>query len=1148
MAQFTQLFLCIATLHPGFVSASVLTGSSSGSDTADSKGHPVAALFAEQILADNSAIASIRASSLPEAERFDALRRWVLPSEARSTFRMNGKFTQTDPAPLIPMIDDGANVQGGRLVSPVFDLLYVATQTGQLQGLLESVKGLPFAADEKQERARLAMLVLIHLELKQQDAAAAALQQLLSLVKQDVPAGMDDQWPETLVVYRAIDHFGDHGIANDLIAYLYTQRAQRELPKGFRTWHNQISSLAGQQSYLAAGSRLEDLAASAGLSQWVAVSRTRATTRGDGNPPTYWRWQSERVDNVSAHNDEYLFFRSPLLGNYEVECDLTLPSVARGQVMMAGTFVGPHYDRRQLEVGTFRTGGVFEPIGFQLGQFDQWVHFRAVVRENECRTYINGQQVRTSRLVQHSDPWVAIRSWGRSHGGVRDLRITGSPVIPASVDLSASSELTGWIPYYDETIAREGAGWQHLEDRDSSGMILGRRAVGLAGTFAESLLRYQRPLEDTGAVEYDFFYTPGSNETHPALDRLAFLLQHDGVRLHWITDSPLDQSQFAPDNLMDEPASRPGPGEIPLRPDAWNHVTLSVTGSLVSLRLNGQLVFERTLEASNLRTFGFFHYADNSEVRVRNVTMRGQWPKSLPPVSEQELARPLTNQLDAELTKLNSVFRHDFKTDGLPPEFFTTSDSDQRGSQSAGVDGAVVYRPTTGNWSTGDIRLPFILHGDFDVEAAFDQLLVSGDKDGCIMLDIHLDDEKQHELRLMRIRNSTQRQLVQVSLSSVHQDGSRSYNTRVQSSCEAFQGRFRVARRGDKVHFLFAENDSATWQIVGSESVSTRPSQSPGVYLRTLGNGVGEIRVAWTDVTVRAERLTYIPVGNTPQRSLYMMNSGGTDLQLVTRPSLGFTHLGSTEWSRDSRQLICDMSMGGIDTSHVVLMNVDGSDVRDLGPGCMPSLSPDGKDVVLSQPGNSIVRMKSDGSDRKTIENNGWGTQWSPDGRFIAWGAGSQIILLDTLSNERRELLSAEQASMLGSVYWNLGWSHDSKWIAFKGRRNNANNGMVIVASVESKDGFKILYEGPNRVNEDFTWHPDNMHVVFATRVPPNSKLKLAKISRENPGTVEILPGQPTDWDMLDCDWSPDGKRIVFAAQLPPEPVEWTGPLAGTPR
>jgi hypothetical protein len=30
------------------------------------------------------------------------------------------------------------------------------------------------------------------------------------------------------------------------------------------------------------------------------------------------------------------------------------------------------------------------------------------------------------------------------------------------------------------------------------------------------------------------------------------------------------------------------------------------------------------------RTFGLFHYADATGLRVRNVTYRGEWPRQLP--------------------------------------------------------------------------------------------------------------------------------------------------------------------------------------------------------------------------------------------------------------------------------------------------------------------------------------------------------------------------------------------------------------------------------------------------------------------------------------------------------------------------------------
>jgi len=263
------------------------------------------------------------------------------------------------------------------------------------------------------------------------------------------------------------------------------------------------------------------------------------------------------------------------------------------------------------------------------------------------------------------------------------------------------------------------------------------------------------------------------------------------------------------------------------------------------------------------------------------------------------------------------------------------------------------------------------------------------------------------------------------------------------------------------------------------------------------------------------------------------------NVRLLAEPLTGFTQAGSPEWSSDSQTIVCDMSLGGTETSHVIRMNADGSDVVDLGRGCMPSLSADGRQIVFSLPRSGVMKMNSDGTNRETLDRNGWGIQWSPDGKLIAWAVGKNMTIMDAESGNKRQLLSKEQASELSFIYWNFGWSHDNRWIAFKSTKVRGLDGLVAVANVDSLKEFRILYEGPKRVHEDFTWHPDNRHVVFSAQLSQGAKLKLVKLNRENPTDPEVLPGQTFDGDILDCDWSPDGRHIVFAGLKPPEPVDF---------
>ncbi len=117
---------------------------------------------------------------------------------------------------------------------------------------------------------------------------------------------------------------------------------------------------------------------------------------------------------------------------------------------------------------------------------------------------------------------------------------------------------------------------------------------------------------------------------HPVLDRLGFVIEPEGVKIHWLTDGAYERTGLTPENLHDEPENRRGPSSLPLKPKAWNRLVLSLAGDRVTLKLNDQAIFERTLEPTNQRSFGLFHYADATRARIRNISYQGEWPRSRP--------------------------------------------------------------------------------------------------------------------------------------------------------------------------------------------------------------------------------------------------------------------------------------------------------------------------------------------------------------------------------------------------------------------------------------------------------------------------------------------------------------------------------------
>ena len=123
----------------------------------------------------------------------------------------------------------------------------------------------------------------------------------------------------------------------------------------------------------------------------------------------------------------------------------------------------------------------------------------------------------------------------------------GSPGSRKSCSLRAPTTWRAGNSIYDtQVVGPSGSGasvnWRQRGDLAAGGGLVGRHEPHLAGSFAESLLRYHRPMLEDGMIEYEFYYRPGESHCHPALDRLAFLLDPAGVRVHWITDDRYDRT------------------------------------------------------------------------------------------------------------------------------------------------------------------------------------------------------------------------------------------------------------------------------------------------------------------------------------------------------------------------------------------------------------------------------------------------------------------------------------------------------------------------------------------------------------------------------------------------------------------------------
>lgn len=636
---------------------------------------PVGDLFAadESLISRNAPEVLRKALQLEDSQRFEYLRDWILPSSSHRTIRMNGVFSATSPSPVTAhQIPVGFS-------SPVFELLSTAKRLNRLEELLAEVERAAGATasrenTDEQQRCRIALQILILRQLERHQEAAKRTDLLLSLVQMSTPNSVTQVWPETLVIFDQFSQSAENVPGNDLLSFVFAERTQRNIPADSIQWHSLIASLAGRSGHRESHDARKDATAdsASSITQWIPASRRRALTRGPGLMKSEWVRRGHRIDKISGHDDDYLFFHAPLTGEYEVECDTTAFTT---QALAGGWFFGNDGVTDYLWQGTLRNSASRVKSEFLFSGFNEWIRHRSVVKHNQVTTFLNGLQVHSQVYSGQPDPWFAVRNWWRLHGAAKDVRISGRPVIPESVELVSLPELPGWYPYFEQAVAVPGGSWEFQQD-PVEGPCLFARSGAAAGTFCESLLAYQRPLDQQGSVDYEFFYEKGVFEIHPALDRMVFLLHPDGVRIHWLTDGPFDESDLTPDNVYESVEDRRGDLPLPLKNQEWNQLSLKVEQQSVQLTLNGTVVYEGSIEETNDRVFGLFHYADQTSGRVRRVSLRGDWPlalpnPSVPPAETQELADLRPDQLDAERDRLPVILDHDFSRSGLPAEFFT---------------------------------------------------------------------------------------------------------------------------------------------------------------------------------------------------------------------------------------------------------------------------------------------------------------------------------------------------------------------------------------------------------------------------------------------------------------------------------------------
>ena len=858
-----------------------------------------AVLFDEDVLADNVWQVRKHAQSLPLDARYDYLHSWVLPTHTPETVRLFAELTTSEPAP--PVQDDhpydllrlrlAAERQqrrveiGGNLVSPVYDLIDTARLLKRLDQLRADVDARR-VKEEIPQRGKLCLLTLIDMARGEEKAAAANADQLFTRLTTGVAPKLIDRMPETLFVWAATERGMLLNEVERFLAPMWENQIRPALNSGPGEWDRMIPILQGRVRHARdyADHSSQPYNSAPALSTWHSATRKHSWVNAAGVPAAHWQLDQGTVACLSRHDDEFLFYGSPLSGDFAVECLCSGFGYRDSHPFYAGAFLSPVYTMDTVSFGELWKWRSDIPLSPKLSSLDDYTRYRIEVQAGVCSRYINGRLIHEEPLPANHDPWFAIRVPNFGNGHVRDVRITGTPTIPEQLRISEFrtadyadplpegvpfrpiNRLHGWVPWHDELWKVELQSWQLEDDESGRAVIVGRRSPEHQGAGAERLLRYHWPLVWDSEVTYDFFYSEGQSVAHPALGRLAFLLNPTGLQTHWITNGFWDRTELNPLNAQSITGRS---AKLPLKSNAWNAMSLRLTGDTVHLQLNGVLICSDEIEPTNDRTFGVFYDCGEAEARVRNVVLRGDWPKTVPPVEQQELHGTQADMLNVSRDALPDKFEFDFTQttkQELQELFVVTGNVDMAPNvfelKPDGLHMSVTA--PIGEYAAQTVGPILNIEGDFDITSRFENLQLKYPEQGfcgiyhCLLF----TQPKPRQYNMIRsvgqYSNHPLRFVVQAEI--YNQDPERpgaTYPAIFTDQSPA--GRMRLARRGKTLTYLYTTFDSDSYQILHSEEITDEALHINGINLRlsaySQGGTESEASVVWKDLQIHASKI-----------------------------------------------------------------------------------------------------------------------------------------------------------------------------------------------------------------------------------------------------------------------------------------------------
>ncbi len=386
------------------------------------------------------------------------------------------------------------------------------------------------------------------------------------------------------------------------------------------------------------------------LAHWVVADDIKEADYTLGNPAqTLW---IRRDDKTWGHefgtNFSTLMLRYPLAGDYSIAFRVSDGGYAEGAASLSGRMIEFLEFRKRLQVWGLghRNQTSFATDVLQSGTFN---NIRLDRKGDTLTIHVNDRFEKQLDVPAADFPFFGLASYHYRASSFEGLAISGDGTIPRSVEMLTSG-LVGWSARFKGEELPTMAITSETRPPDEDEKVDWRLVDGVVESLPraeeksqgkspnakyerprrESVLQYLRPLVSGEEISLEFFHEPGKFTLAPALGRIAILLSGDKIGLHWITADPAGITTGIDDtNRVEDPAAQQ-PEPVALKSGVWNKLSLKLEGDEAVLAVNDQIVYRRTWEPEAGRLFGLFHEPAESQVRVRNVRLRGDWPERLP--------------------------------------------------------------------------------------------------------------------------------------------------------------------------------------------------------------------------------------------------------------------------------------------------------------------------------------------------------------------------------------------------------------------------------------------------------------------------------------------------------------------------------------